>query len=309
MTFHITSDDNNTTVKQFISKHTKISSKLLTRLKKMEDGIMLNDKRVTVRAILRENDILCLNTEKEVKTSDNISPVNIPLNIIFEDEYFIAFNKNAGMPTHPSHDHYNDTLANGLSYLYKQKGIPFVFRAVNRLDKDTSGVVVCAKTAGAATAFSTLQQKGLVEKKYLAIVDGILTEGDSIKGYIRRKDDSVMLREFSQTMNHTDAMYSHTDYNPLSLGTDCTLVELLLHTGRTHQIRVHMSSIGHAITGDGLYGEEKNYQRHFLHAVSVRFIHPITEKETYITANLPDEFTQLMKRKGIIYEEFKRISK
>lgn len=302
MTFRISTQDQGSTVKQFISKHTKISSKQLTRLKTMDNGIMLNGKRVTVRAFLNENDTLILNTETETKTSDNIAPIKMSLCIIFEDEYYIAFNKPAGMPTHPSHDHYEDTLANGLAFLYKERGHQFVFRAVNRLDKDTSGVVLCAKNAQAATAFSHLQQNDKVHKTYIALTHGKLNGRGSIKGYIRRKDNSVMLREFSTNKTHEDSAFSHTDYKCILASDECSLLEIKLHTGRTHQIRVHMSSIGHPIIGDGLYGNEENYNRHFLHASSITFVHPFTEKQIYITATIPKEFTQLLNEKGIIYE-------
>ena len=302
MTYQITKENANITVKQFIKQNIKLSSKMLTKLKRLPDGIMVNGKKVTVRAIMQEGDILTLNTDHEKSTSDSIIPTDVPLDIIFEDDYYIALNKSAGTPTHPSHDHYYDTLANGIARLYQERGIPFVFRAVNRLDKDTSGIVVFAKTAISAAAFSSLQQKHLISKKYIAIVKGDLSGEGSIKGYIRRKDNSVMLREFSQTQTHNDAMFSHTDYESICSSEELSLINLTLHTGRTHQIRVHLSSIGHPVLGDGLYGNEDNHARHYLHAYSMSFIHPFTEKQISLEAKLPKEFKEIINNTGIKYE-------
>lgn len=303
MKYVVLKEYDNKTVKEFITKHAKLSAKLLTKIKKLDDGIMLNGKRVTVRAILHEGDTLVLNIEQEEKTSDSIAPINIPLDIIYEDEHFIAVNKKAGMPTHPSHDHHDDTLANGLAFLYKQRNQPFVFRAVNRLDKDTSGIVIFAKSSVSASAFSNIQQKKLTKKRYIAIVAGTLKGQGSIEGYIRRKDNSVMLREFSPVKTKDDSQYSHTDYNVLSTNNGLSLVELYLHTGRTHQIRVHMASIAHPVLGDGLYGTEDTYSRHYLHASSISFPHPITEKQIYIKCDLPDDFKKILKENNINYDQ------
>lgn len=302
MTYQISKENSDKTVKQFIKLNIRLSSNMLTKLKRLSDGILLNGKRVTVRAILKEGDLLTLNTEHEERTSDNIIPTDVPLDIIYEDEYYIALNKNAGTPTHPSHDHYSDTLANGISRLYQDRGIPFVFRAVNRLDKDTSGIVIFAKTAISAAAFSQLQQKQQIQKKYIAIVKGQLTGEGSIKGFIRRKDNSIMLREFSQTKTNDDAMFSHTDYSVISTSDQYSLVDLTLHTGRTHQIRVHLSNIGHPVLGDGLYGDDQDHPRHYLHAYSMVFTHPFTEKQIFLKAEIPRDFKIIINSTGIKYE-------
>ena len=302
MTYQITKENSNTTVKQFIKQKIKLSSKMLTRLKRVPDGILLNGERVTVRAIMKDGDVLTLNTDYEESTSDSITPTDVPLQIIYEDEYYIALNKSAGTPTHPSHDHYYDTLANGIARLYQERNIPFVFRAVNRLDKDTSGIVVFAKSAISAAAFSDLQQKHQISKKYIAIVKGKLSGKGCIKGYIRRKDNSVMLREFSLTQTHGDAMFSHTDYESIISSEELSLINLTLHTGRTHQIRVHLSSIGHPILGDGLYGSEEDHKRHYLHAYLMIFTHPFTKKQILLEAKPPEEFKTLIRNTGIKYE-------
>ena len=298
----ISSEHNNKTVKQYLTHHLHLSGKMITRLKQRERGILLNGVHVTVRASLKSGDVLTLATEQEDNPSIKVIPVDLPLEILYEDDHYLIFNKGSNMPTHPSHDHYNDTLANGVAHLYQCRGLPFVCRAVNRLDRDTSGIVVFAKSASAANEFSKLQQSKLIIKKYTALVDGVIDTAGSVKGYIRRKPDSIMLREFSESDEKDGASFSHTDYSPLCSSDKYTLVELLLHTGRTHQIRVHMAHIGHPVTGDGLYGVEDGMTRHFLHALEISFPHPFTGNQISVTAKLPADFINAAKEKGILYE-------
>lgn len=295
----ITCEYQNKTVKAFLTQKLKLSSKMITRLKKDPLGIMLNGNRVTVRALLSENDVLDIGTEREQKTSDAIEPVDIPIDIIYEDEYYIAVNKPPNMPTHTSHDHYTDTLANAVAFLYKKRGIPFVFRAVNRLDRDTSGIVLLAKDAFSADAFSKLQQNKHVSKKYLAIIDGKIESDGKIEGYIKRKPGSVMLREFSENKSTEDDAYSLTLYTSLAATDNNSLLEIELMTGRTHQIRVSFSSISHPVTGDSLYGTETDYKRQMLHAYKMSFVHPFTEKQTFIEAPIPSDMEYEIKKKGL----------
>ncbi len=303
MDFTITEEFDGLTVKEFIKKKIHISSKQLTRLKRIDDGICINNMRVTVRAVLNFGDILHLGTETETKTSGDITPVDIPLDILFEDEYYIAINKPPYVPTHPSHNHHTDTLANALSYRYKKSNTPFVFRAVNRLDKNTSGIVLFAKSALAANLFSQLQQNKLVKKEYLALVHGSTQCKGKVDGYIRRREKSIIYRELCTNKISDDAQYSLTEYEALAHGDACSMVKLLLHTGRTHQIRVHMSSIGHYVIGDDLYGSLDGEQRQMLHACSMEFIHPITDKQISIQAPLPTDFVCALRKRGIQNEQ------
>ncbi len=302
MKYIISDKYNNKTVKDYIKNEIKLSSNMLSRLKRLDDGIMLNGKRVTVRERIFAQDTLWLSIEHETKESCNIVAVQMPLDIIFEDDYYIALNKPPYTPTHPSHNHYSDTLANGLAYMYKSKNLPFVFRAVNRLDKNTSGIVIFAKSAVAADRFSKLQQNKLVQKEYIALVNGKTDPRGMVEGYIRRAEESIITRVFSKTKDSDDAAYSLTEYDTLAVGGNCSLVHLLLHTGRTHQIRVHMSSIGHSILGDELYGQADRHGRHMLHALRISFIHPFEQKNIVLAAPVPDDFLTVMSEKGIKYE-------
>ncbi len=303
MDFIISKEEDGMTVKEFIIKYGKISSKQLTRLKKNEQGILINGYRVTVRALLKENDTLTLATEAETQLSENIDPADIPLNILYEDEYYIALNKPPFIPTHPSHNHRRDTLANALAYHYKKLNLPFVFRAVNRLDKNTSGIVLFAKNAVAANEFSKLQQNKLITKEYLAITNGVCEDHGIIEGYIRRKEKSIIFREFTTTKTTSDSQYSLTEYKKLANSKNCSLLKINIHTGRTHQIRVHTSYIGHYVIGDELYGNADGEQRQMLHAYSIRFVHPFTEKQTCVIAPLPDDFIKALNKRGITYEQ------
>lgn len=302
MFYTIDKKHDNKTVKEYALGYLKLSSNMLTKLKQINTGIMLNGERVTVRAVLHTGDRLELAVEYEPKTSGIIFPIEIPLDIIFEDEYYIALNKPPHMPTHPSHDHYGDTLANGLAYRYYKENKPFVFRAVNRLDKNTSGIVIFAKSSLAASEFSKLQQNKLVVKEYLALVDGITDAGGFIEGYIRRTDKSIILRQFSKEMMYDNDAWSLTEYQKLAMGDNASLLKIILHTGRTHQIRVHMQSIGHSIIGDDLYGvEDVNYERHMLHAYKMSFVHPFTKKQILFSSKIPGDFLEALTKKGIQY--------
>ena len=302
MKFEINFEQNGKNIKSFINEYTKLSKKQLTKLKNLESGILLNGDRVTVRAILHTGDTLTLAIEEEIKTSDGIEPVSQALDIIYEDDYYIAVNKPPYTPTHPSHNHRKDTLANALSYRYKEQGLPFVFRAVNRLDKNTSGIVVFAKSAVAANCFSKLQQNGLVTKEYLSLVYGNCDSNGRIEGYIRRREKSIIFREFSETKNSDDAQYSLTEYKTLAKAHNYSLIKLVLHTGRTHQILVHMAHIGHSVIGDDLYGTADGESRQMLHSYCMKFTHPFTDEPITLIAPLPKDFISAAEKRGLNYE-------
>lgn len=280
-------------LRNYLKNHLNISRAELTSLKVKDNGIALNGKEVTVRAILKQGDILSLKREDEV-SSQGIIPIMLPLDIIYEDENIIALNKPPLMPTHPSHDHQTDTLANALAFYFKNKNTPFVFRSVNRLDRDTSGIVLVAKDK--ATAFSLSKQMAEIpfEKTYIALSEGVITEPFRVDGYIKRCYDSSMKR----CMTEDGGQYSLTEFDPIKAYDTYTVLKARLKTGRTHQIRVHLSSIEHPIMGDTLYGNENGSEmirRQALHAYSLSFFHPCSNKEITLTAPLPDDILSLTK--------------
>ena len=281
------------TVKEFLSAELHLSAKLTTHLKRLEDGILLNGVRVTVRAVMQKGDVLTLKLRDEAE-SENLLPVELDFDILYEDEDVLLVSKPAGMPTHPSLNHYDDTLANAVAFYYRKKGKPFIFRAANRLDGDTSGVLLIAKNRCAAANLSHSLKNGEVEKTYLALLSSLPEKKSGrITSYIRRKEGSVLLREVTEAKEGADLAV--TDYEVIGTGEGVCLAKVTPLTGRTHQIRVHMQSIGAALLGDHLYGDETTFPRQALHAYCLSFPHPMTKERITVTAPLPDDMSDYIK--------------
>lgn len=266
-----------------------LSRRSISRLKKLDDGIILNGKRVTVRAILSIGDRLSLAVEDK-ESPDNILPSDIPIEIIYEDEDLIALNKPQHMPTHPSHGHYTDTLANALAYYYKQRSVPFVFRAITRLDRDTSGIVLVAKTKDAAYKLSSDIACGKICKCYLAIVSGLPSPSEGkISAYIRRAEKSIIKREASSERVDGSA-YSETLYETVASRDGIAFIAASPITGRTHQLRLHFAHIGCPMLGDDMYGVRSDLiDRQALHAYMLTFTHPTSGNEITLKAPLPKD--------------------
>lgn len=265
------------TVKELLHKN-GISHGLTARLKRIHNGITVNEKHVTVRYVLREGDVLrlatddCFHDENELLT-----PTKMPLDIIFEDDDLIAVNKPPDMATHPSLGHFDDTLANGIAYYFAAQGRPFVFRAVNRLDRDTSGVVLIAKNRISAAHLSTLMRDGQIRKTYIAVLNGRLPqECGRIEAPIRRREKSIMLREVCEALAD-GAKHAVTAYENVFSSDTASIVRAEPITGRTHQLRVHFSHLGAPIVGDAFYGSaetaptelDRRISRQALHAASL----------------------------------------
>ncbi|MBQ8696720.1 MAG: RluA family pseudouridine synthase, partial [Clostridia bacterium] len=293
MKIKITDEYNNKKLLDLLRGTLGFSRAAVTALKVREDGILLNGEHVTVRAVLHTGDELSLGIEdREEDVNGHILPVDLPLDIIYEDENVVCVNKPFGMPTHPTHGHYGDTLANALAHYYGELGIPFVFRAVNRLDRDTSGVVLVAKNQAAADYLAAQVRRRSIGKTYVAVCHGVLPECGRIEGYIRRLGDSIITRGLFPQGEESE--YSLTTYERLSLGDSYSVIECTPVTGRTHQIRVHLSSSGHPIYGDGLYGVEDGMGRQALHASSLTFDLPFYGRSITVSAPVADDITKLI---------------
>ena len=258
-------------------------------LKKYENGIMLNGVWAYMNQKPAVNDRLLVRV-CENKKSENIVPVDIKLDVKYEDEDIIVINKAGDMPIHPSLNNYENSLANALMHYYK--GENFVFRCINRLDKDTTGLTIVAKHFLSAGILNIAMQNRQIKRVYNAIVkdEGRLPDADTIDLPIAREDDTLIKRKVS-----SDGQRAVTHFKVLQRFEKYSLIELRLETGRTHQIRVHMSHIGAPLVGDYLYNEDdygKISVRPLLHSKSLEFIHPITGERMYLECDLPVDFKE-----------------
>ena len=267
------------------------SSRLVVHLRNTEDSFLLNGKTVFSNTVLQPGDLLKVHiTEK--KTSDRIVPIPMDLSIVFEDEHVLVIDKPAGMSVHPSQGHYENTLANGIAWYYRNEETPFVFRAVNRLDRDTSGLVLLAKNPCSSCVLSNAVRDHTIHREYAAIVSGKTDDSGTIDLPIIRKDGSVIERicdpeRGERAVTH----YKNLAYNK---GADLSFVRLLLETGRTHQIRVHMKAIGHPLPGDFLYNPDYRFiDRQPLHSTYLSFFHPVNRQKLELSAPLPEDMGKL----------------
>ena len=298
MQFRITDADDGITVRAFLAARIAPSVKMLKYLKYRDDGILVNGEHVTVRHRLRTGETLSLAlTDRE--NSEKLQPVPLDLPILYEDDDIVVPNKPARMPTHPSRDHERDTVANALAFRYREKGIPFVFRPVNRLDRDTSGLLLIARNKLAAGRLTRAMQSGQIRKTYIAVLEGDLpAEEGVIDRPLRRSAESIIVREVCSP-DAAGAELSVTHYRVLARGGGCTLAEAHPLTGRTHQLRVHFASLGHPIVGDDLYGiPNGRFARQALHARSLVFPHPATGESMTLSAPIPPDMEELI---GVLF--------
>ena len=269
------------TILQILKEDLSFSNRLISKIK---NDVLLNDKNTKTYDTARVGDIVKVDIGFE-ETSDNIVPNGeIKLKVLYEDEWMLIVDKPPFMPVHPSINHYEDSLSNGVKAYFESIGLKKKIRPVNRLDKNTTGIVIFAK--------SEYIQENLTDYKkyYLAIVDGKTEESGIIDKPIARKLPSIIERTIRD-----DGDQAITRYKTLEFKNNMSLVECKLETGRTHQIRVHMASIGHFIIGDDLYGESSTLiNRQALHAYKIKFIHPVSRKEIVIESELPDDMKSIL---------------
>ena len=276
--------DKQTTVKEILKDEFNLSAQLVTNLKKYGDGILLNGKKAYVTAKVTSGDELKIKIYDE---KSDIKPKNIPLDILYEDDDIIVLDKERNMPTHPSQNHYEDTLANALMYYFKDK--VFTFRAITRLDKDTSGIVLVAKNPYSSHILNEDMKNQKIKKEYFAIINGCLNPKKGIINEpIKRCENTVMLRKVS-----SEGKEAITEYETIWKNEKFSLVHLLPITGRTHQLRVHLSYKGCPIYGDDLYGAPQK-DAILLHCKSIEFLHPITKQKMKIEAKLPCDMDKII---------------
>ena len=293
MIYKISAEENGKTVKEILRYGVGLSLAFTKQLKFLDNGIMLNGEKVTVRRTVSAGDILFLATE-DVQRDGVLTPTPLPLDIAYEDEYIVMPNKSADMPTHPSHNHRGDTLADALAYKYQEEGIPFVFRAISRLDRNTSGILLIAKDRISASRLSASMKNGDISKKYIAILEGELDfDEGTIDTYIKREAESIIFRRVCKENEGGDRAI--TKYKLLAKSNGYSLVLASPITGRTHQLRVHFSHMGAPILGDDMYGNESPLiSRHALHALSLEFIHPKTNTPITVCAPPSEDISRVI---------------
>ena len=274
-------------------KQKSFSSQNLVQLKKDPDAVLANGIPCFMNHILQPGDTLTLNI-RENHSSEKIPPVNLPLNIVYEDADLMVINKPAGMPIHPSMNNYYNSLANGLAYYFEQQKCPFVFRCINRLDRDTSGLTIVAKHYVSAGMLSTMianKASSGITREYLAIVKGsVQPSAGTITAPLGRREGSIIER----CVDFENGESAVTHYKVLDEKNGHSLVSLVLETGRTHQIRIHMKYLGYPLIGDYLYNPDmEQIQRQALHAWKLSFYHPITGEKMQFTAPLPEDMTKV----------------
>ena len=264
------------------------SKSLINRIKLTDNGLLIHGEKVYTTHHMQPGERLEVTLPQE-PSSEHIVPTPMSLSILYEDEDLMVINKAANVPIHPSQGNFSNSLANGLAWYFEQKQQTFVFRAINRLDRDTSGALVLAKNALSAAILSAQMRNREIRRTYLAVVRGVTPPSGTISAPIGRVSDSVIQRQVDP--EHGEAAVTH--YERLAVRNDHSLLEIHLETGRTHQIRVHMGYIGHPLPADYLYCPVyDHFKRQPLHSYQLNFRHPLTGKDLCFTAPVPHDMTR-----------------
>lgn len=291
------------------------SHPVIVHLKRTENGILKNGVWARTSDRLMTGDTITVTiTEKEA--SSDILPVPLPFPVIYEDEDLIIINKPADMPIHPSQGNHENTLANAAAWYFQKREIPFTYRCINRLDRDTTGLVILAKNMYAGSRLGLMVKNREIHRQYLAIAEGLVPDSGIIDAPIGRVDGSTIEREVNYetgeravthyrrlayrdvpSFSYSDsqsAVYAADEHTALhgASGNEkgFSLVSLKLETGRTHQIRVHMKHIGHPLPGDFIYNPDYTYiKRQALHSWQLTFVHPVTGQNMHFTAPIPED--------------------
>ena len=265
------------------------SHHVIVGLKRTENGICLNGLWAYTNQRMKEHDILSVHLE-ESESSPGIIPAPVAFEIVYEDEDLMVIDKPADTPIHPSQGNYDNTLANGVAYYFAQQNIPYVYRCINRLDRDTTGLLILAKHGISGAALSAQMMERRIHRTYHALAEGHTPSEGTIDAPIARKEGSTIERCVDFTHGETAITHYHTlSHESSKNGLLYSRVELHLETGRTHQIRVHMHSIGHPLLGDTLYRPENPFglEHQALHSYSLEFLHPVTGKKLYFSKQEP----------------------
>ncbi len=292
--YTITAEYDGLRVERYLKAVQGMSSRVLISLKHWPDGLLLNGRHIRTIDPIHTGDVLTVTLRD---APPDYLESDIRVEILYEDDDVIVYNKPADMPCHQAKTHQQDTLANVFARDCRERGIHLSYRCINRLDRNTTGAVVVAKNAHAATVLGGVGRGGIqVKKRYTALLTGILP-------YERGMVDAGIARLDEDTINRivdNNAPFARTAFEVLGYGRRHTLAEFRLYTGRTHQIRVHMWWLGYPLAGDDIYGwDDSVICRHALHCGWVRFAHPVTGEILTITAPLPPDMAEAITRAGV----------
>jgi 23S rRNA pseudouridine1911/1915/1917 synthase len=253
---------------------------------------------VIVKSHLQEGDVLRIKIYEANENAGEVIPSDIPIDIIYEDEDVILLNKPGDMVVHPSYAHHADSLSNGLSGYFGRTGQKHVIRTIGRLDRETSGLILFAKNRYSAAILSNQRENMSKRKEYLALAYGVFDEREgTVDAPIGRVEGDRMIRRVME-----DGKRAVTHYRLVEQYEDCALIRLILDTGRTHQIRVHMAHIGHPLLGDSLYGKEipdsHGMSRAALHAAHLEFAQPVSGQVLVFDAEMPQDMKDAMELRG-----------
>ncbi len=265
--------------KRFLREYCTLSARMITSLKREKEGILLNGKILRTIDPVFEGQQVIVNLPDEA--SLYIAPVEGMLDIVYEDSFLLIVNKPPYVPVHPVKQYQTDTVANFVMAYSQKRGERYVFRAVNRLDRNTSGLVMIAKDR-----FTVNKLKHGVKKTYYAFVHGEVKEGGTVCTPIGLREDSKIVRHVLES-----GAPAITHYEVVNSSKEISLLKLWLETGKTHQIRCHMAYLGHPLLGDDLYGGSRELiQRHALHCEKMEFCHPVTGEAIEVRAEMPEDF-------------------
>ena len=289
LSYQIDKDEHYDNVLHVLKEQFFLSDRLITKLKKA-NKIYLNDLPTYTKKSVTMGDTVSVLIDFEEDNS-NIVASNIPLNIIYEDDYLLVLNKPANIAIHPSILHFDNSLSNGVKFYFDKLGLKKKIRIVNRLDRNTSGIVIFAKNEYIQECLIKQMKTNEFKKEYLAIAKGILeSKSGTLNFPIARKEGSIIERTVT-----SDGDSAITHYDVVKEFNNLSLVHIVLETGRTHQIRVHFSHIGHPILGDTLYGSPSELiNRQALHSYKLTFIHPVTKKVLSLEAPLPNDIKNII---------------
>lgn len=285
---NLTNNLGDLTLREFLES-SDISGRLARKLYK-EKNILVNGKFLRKDLKVKNGDkiTLLLGEEKE-----ELLPEEMDMDIVYEDMDLLILNKTPNMVVHPTKSHQENTLSNGIAYHFMKNNIKKKVRFVNRLDMDTTGLLIVAKNSFSHQQMALQFENNTVVKKYMAIVDGIIENDEGIIDLpIGREEDKSIRKEVD-----SDGQSALSEYKVIKRLRGKTLVEVRIYTGRSHQIRVHMSHIGHPVLGDSLYGEESTLiDRQALHSYYLKCSHPRTKKVMEFTAELPVDMKRIITR-------------